>query len=562
MQIKTIFFTILALLYLTIESQAQTTKEGYYSSPVGFDVYLAGNVGEIRSSHFHCGLDIKASQGVGSPIYAAADGYISRVGVSPTGYGHVIYISHPNGETSVYGHLNNFRDDIAKWVTQRQKAAKSFKVDLYPQKNQFKVTGGDTIAYLGNTGSSGGPHLHFEIRNKDNSPVNLNYYKILHVKDDIAPTLYTVTLFEQDTVAGVTRYTPTDKLIATLQKDGSYTFDKPHLTTARPFYLTYEVIDRKNGFNNTMGLYSLVQNVNGKTNFAFYLPWVSYTTSQYVKTFIEYSLQSSSKYHVPRAYISKNNKLSHYNSVVNRGLINPPVKSDSLTIETTFEDDNKNTTRVSFTVKHTTEDKLAKPTDEELAHIKAVRWDRNFSYTDSTILVTLTSGTLFDDAPLKIYSDTQNNTFTIGESTTPIAKSILVSVKATTTDKQLLHRALLQNTKTKAVSQVTHQNGWLSGKISSLGKYTVVYDTIPPKVTYQGFKGNKLTFKVSDNLSGINKYDLRIDGQWVICHWDPKSTTMFHTVETTDNLEHEFTLTVEDYTGGVTQQSGKFKATK
>ena len=136
----------------------------YYRSPVGFTITLAGNVGEIRSDHFHTGMDIKALQGIGSPVYAVADGYVSRIGVSPTGYGNVLYVTHPNGETSVYGHLNGFAPQIARWVRARQYAKRSFRVDLYPERDQFPVKKGERIAFLGNSGSSGGPHLHFEIR--------------------------------------------------------------------------------------------------------------------------------------------------------------------------------------------------------------------------------------------------------------------------------------------------------------------------------------------------------------------------------------------------------------
>lgn len=561
MKIRHLILTIISLAVLSIQNLfGQNFGSEYYSSPVDFGIYLAGNVGEIRSSHFHSGLDIKASKGIGSPISTVADGYISRIGVSPTGYGRVIYITHTNGETSVYGHMRDFRADISKWVEAQQHARKSFKVDLYPSKDKFKVTKGDIIGYLGNSGSSGGPHLHLEIRNSANCPRNINHYNIYSIKDNIPPALYSVTLYEQDTVAGVQRFTAADQISATLQKDGTYTYSKSHLSASRPFYLVYEVIDRKNGYNNTMGIYSLKQSVDGAINFGFELPWVSYTTSSYVKTFIEWSKQS--KYHPLRAYVSENNKLAHYTDTLNRGIITPPTIGDSLVIATVLEDDNRNKTSVSFTVKRSTEDKVVKSSAEILAHTKGVKWDRAFSYTDSVIFVTIPEETLFDNAPLPFYQNAKNGHYVIGDRNIAISKSIALSVKAETTDKQLLHRALFQNTRTNTVAQATHNRGWLSGKISSFGEYRIVYDTVPPKVKYSGMVSGKLLFKASDNLSGIKKYDLRIDGDWVVCGWDPKTNSMYHNLKITDNKEHTFTLTVEDYCGGVTQESGKFKVAK
>lgn len=273
MRISKIFLTTLAILSLaSTKVQAQSTAQeyqAYYKSPVTFQIFLAGNIGEIRTTHFHSGIDIKASQGVGSPILATADGYISRIGVSTTGYGKVLYITHPNGETSVYGHLNGFNSKIAEWVKDRQYQKKGFYVDLYPTKNEFPVKQGETIAYLGNTGSSGGPHLHFEIRNKYNNPLNLVKLGMFNIKDDVPPTFGSVTMYTQDSVAGITRFTKQKTINAIKSGEGEYVLAEPVLHTSKPYYLVYDVIDYKNVSPNTMGIYAMTQMVDNLTNYSF-----------------------------------------------------------------------------------------------------------------------------------------------------------------------------------------------------------------------------------------------------------------------------------------------------
>ncbi|MCC8062075.1 MAG: M23 family metallopeptidase, partial [Rikenellaceae bacterium] len=203
------------------QSAGKTFGAEYYRSPVGFAITLAGNVGEIRSDHFHTGMDIKALQGVGSPVYATADGYVSRVGVSPTGYGNVLYVTHPNGETSVYGHLNAFAPQIARWVRAQQYAKQSFLVDLYPAKGQFPVAKGERIAFLGNTGSSGGPHLHFEIRDAQGRPRNLIAQKVFQVADRVPPVVSRILLYEVDSARGVPFRTLRQSVAVRMLPDGT-----------------------------------------------------------------------------------------------------------------------------------------------------------------------------------------------------------------------------------------------------------------------------------------------------------------------------------------------------
>ncbi|HEY0744347.1 MAG TPA: M23 family metallopeptidase [Chryseosolibacter sp.] len=171
--------------------------EEKYLYPIrpGLPGSLAGTMGELRTTHFHSGIDIRTDNIIGLPVLASKSGYISRVTVSPSGYGNVLYITHPNGHTTLYAHLDKFSGALAKHVLEEQYKRKTANVDLFFQPNEFKVTRGDTVALSGNSGSSGGPHLHFDIRDANNYALNpLMVEEFAEIVDNLPPTIEKIAL--------------------------------------------------------------------------------------------------------------------------------------------------------------------------------------------------------------------------------------------------------------------------------------------------------------------------------------------------------------------------------
>jgi murein DD-endopeptidase MepM/ murein hydrolase activator NlpD len=185
-----LYFRILLTSILILSTSSENPKDkSLFISPVNIPLLLSANFGELRIDHFHSGIDIKTQGATGKEVVAAASGHVYRISVSPGGFGNALYVRHPSGYTTVYGHLDRFSDEIAEFVRTSQYEKKSFAVTLYPTREKFPVKQGEIIAYSGNSGSSGGPHLHYEIRRSDNEkPVNPLLFEF-GTNDNIAPVI-------------------------------------------------------------------------------------------------------------------------------------------------------------------------------------------------------------------------------------------------------------------------------------------------------------------------------------------------------------------------------------
>lgn len=528
--------------YITIIAITATTSviaQQKYTSPVDFSITLTGNFGEIRNEHFHTGIDIKALKGEGSAITSIADGYVSRIGVSPWGYGNVLYITHLDGRVSVYGHLQKFVPAIEKWVLSQQISKQTFTVNLYPNADKFAVKQGEHIAYMGNSGSSGGAHLHFEIRESGTgNPINIISHGIYTVSDHVKPTLKSIKLFEIDTVNGIAVHT---------LKQSKSPNDTTPLKLRDRGYIAYEVIDYKDGKSNTMGTYSIEQEVNGVVNFGFKLDEINFNTSKYIKTFTAFKEDRESKIDVIRAYTSANNLLKCYNNVKNRGIVtasDTPIK-----VVTKITDDAGNKTSISFNIiKDSSRSQISIPENSQ-----PVRWNKQFTHIGEKIAATISSGTMYDDCYIKF--EEQNDIYIIGDRNTPIHKPIAITLAVPNNTKINKIGMVEVNEKghTSNWHDVKYQNGKISTKIKRLGNYKIANDTIKPTINTLSTVtkgGRDLKFRLSDNLSGIADYSLTVDGEWVLSSYDGKTATLTHQIKRAKTpVIHKVSVSVIDAAG-------------
>lgn len=567
---KKIFF-IAAGLCAALGAQAAERIYGaeYYRSPVGFAITLAGNVGEIRSDHFHTGIDIKALQGVGSPVYAAAEGYVSRVGVGPTGYGNVLYVTHPNGETSVYGHLDSFVPQIARWVRGQQYAKRSFRVDLYPAKGQFPVAKGERIASLGNSGSSGGPHLHFEIRDSQGRPRNLIAQHVFQVADRVAPVVSRILLYEVDSARGVTFRTLRRSVAVKTLPDGTAMPEDTVLKLGKRGYLAYEMIDYKDGRSNTLGVYGIEQRVDGEVNFSFEIDRLDFATTGYVNTFVDYpENHRARRTSVLRAWVSPHNKLAVYGPERRfaDGMILTPAEGVSKRVETVVTDDAGNRTTLKFRV-------VAGPkTVAEVPAGEPVTWWSGSKFDLPGATVAIPGGALYESMLIPASRDTVCGlpVVRVGTSDIPLQKAATVSVAAPGLAERLRGKALVvtigDNGKPGSVGGAWDAASQrVEAQVKRLGCFAVAVDTAAPVVTpvyASGARipaGKPLKWTVTDDLSGIVSYTLTVDGKWELLAWDPKSRSMEHApVRGTEAVKHNVVLTVGDAKGNVKTWKGTY----
>lgn len=575
---KKLLLTALAVLVsypCSLKAQSYGAMTDRYISPMKLPMTLSANFGELRPNHFHSGIDIKTGGVTGHNVYAVADGYISRVAVSPTGYGHVLYVTHPSlGTMSVYAHLDGFIPKIEKYVLDEQYRRRSFSVNLFPAYGLFKVSKGELIGYSGNTGSSGGPHLHFEIREgRTSSPVNIierGYYK---TTDDVPPAIVSVSLYRLDTISGVLIHNRVCEIPVIKDKNGNLKPERDTVEVNANGYLVIETNERKSGTNNIYGLYKLTVNRNEAPFFGFGVDKIEFSQTKYINALIAFDAKGGSRNDFVRTYIAPNNKLAIYTAKANNGIIYPTSIKGVEKIDITATDDSGNSSSVSFHIKRGTP--TAPVIDSTLLTAKKIDWKTGGVVTDSLFRLSVPEGALYESVLLHSYAgDTLkgcvSRSVTIGDDNVRLHKNATLSFDCSTIAPELRKRALVVRiTGGKAYSE----GGRLSGtriitQISRFGTFAMALDTEKPKVETTLDKTSaptedKVTYKITDDLSGVRWYRLEIDGVWVLLEADPKSSTYFCRLDKSpikkNGGEHKATLRVVDGVGNVTTKENVFK---
>lgn len=281
---------LFCLLPQLLQAQSIPVKDypqGYFRNPLNIPIVLAGNFGELRPNHFHSGMDIKTEQRENLPVHAAADGYVSRIGVSHTGFGNVLYITHPNGYTTVYAHLNAFFPALQQYVKKQQYQAESWASDLEIPAGMFPVKKGDFVAWSGNTGGSAGPHLHFEIRNtQTEKPLNPLLFGF-DIADTHAPDVSRIAVYDREKSI----YEQQPVTMAVKKAGGEYVTAQPVIrVNAKKVSLGLNAIDRMNT-GNIYGIYEVTLYQNNQPDIDFQLDNIGYDETRYLNAHIDYKIK-------------------------------------------------------------------------------------------------------------------------------------------------------------------------------------------------------------------------------------------------------------------------------
>jgi hypothetical protein len=511
-----------------------------YKFPLNKEMSMSANFGEIRGGHFHSGIDLRVGGAPGAEVYAAESGYVARIFVSPTGYGKALYIEHPDGRTSVYAHLDRFAGKIAEYVENYQYSRQRFTVNDYPASKLLSVKKGDVIGFAGNSGSSGGAHLHFEIRETARhapiNPVTTGYFK---PKDNIPPTIHKLALFTLDTINDITR----PRLLKSLElvKRGQYYEPVAGETVevCNPVFFAIEADDRQPENTSKHGINVMKAYLNGGRFFGYRIDGFDFSVTKFVNSLIAYDELISSKTVYIKTYVEEGNKLPLYEGVKNNGILSLPDTSPHEALIEVF-DDSGNKSSLRFKIRRSASVAVKHQTANSAQFITMLA-DDDFEYANEEFSFTLEPNSLYSDALFKIETgrrqDAYSNAISVGYKTVPLHKSAKLRIKPLSLPSRLRNHAFVGGLDDKEKKTVYHggqfdADGFLATSVSTFGTYFISVDTIAPKISVASKSDNysnrdKLAVSLSDDLSGISSYNCYIDGKWALFEYDPKTQSGF-----------------------------------
>ena len=412
---KYIPFTLLFLSFLGFGQEKY--PKNYFRSPLDIPLILSGTFGELRSNHFHSGIDIKTQGREGFNTYAVADGYVSRIKIAQFGFGKAIYITHPNGYTSVYAHLSKYADAIEKYVKEYQyNTKKSTTGNRYLKEDQFPVKKGDIIAYTGDTGGSSGPHLHFEIRNsKTENIVNPMLFEILP-DDDIPPVFQSLMIYALNSASRINENNLNVSL--PIKKTAKGVYKTNRFSSNGLIGIGVRVFDRLNNANNKNGIYSLEMLVNGKRVYYHDVETFSFSESKLINLLIDYKHFKTYKKRIHKTHKVTKNTLSIYKDLINDGNIRVENNSN-YQVKVIAKDFKGNKSVLEIPIKGISSNALFTKTKDTTAYKIIAKKFHKFTLDDFT--VAFPKNTFYEDCFLNLKKE--NGIVKIHQPTIPLDKS-------------------------------------------------------------------------------------------------------------------------------------------
>ncbi|KAB2814153.1 M23 family metallopeptidase [Phaeocystidibacter luteus] len=551
--------TVLTLIFSNL-IQAQY-PQNYFQSPLDIPLILSGTYGELRSNHFHAGIDIKTQGVEGLNVRAAASGEVVRIAVSPYGYGNALYVRHPNGYTTVYAHLQSFDADIQKWVEEKQYAQKSFYVNLFPPAGTFPVMQGDVIAKSGNSGGSGGPHLHFEIRDsRTEEPINPLLFGY-EIDDHRTPEVRGVYAYPLNAESHLNqRHARTELSLRTI-RNGEYAFRWTQ-RGAGQIGFAIDVIDRLDGAWNSNGPFKIEQFVNGSKTNEFRAERFAFAETRYLNAHIDYDLYDCCSKKINRMWILPSNALRMYSGTEQNGILTVEADS-SYDLQWKISDVAGNVTLLNGSIRYEAlADSSSTSSDLQIPHNSVFNIDWGSFYANLGIDVLYESADV--DTTIRSGLDfCYGSIYQIGRTGIPVHKHYRVGLSLADVPVKYHSKAVVVSLDDNLNSpdswdgdvQIHNSQPFIEARVRTMGNFTLMVDSVPPAVrVLSGIRsgqqlstGSVIKLKMTDDLSGIQSYDCYIDGQWHLMSYDAKYDLL--EVELSNRIpngEHEFKVIVTD----------------
>jgi murein DD-endopeptidase MepM/ murein hydrolase activator NlpD len=568
--IKKYFVAIVLLTasYFNVSAQIIQSRQypqRYFRYPLDLPPSTAGSFGELRANHFHSGLDFKTNNRTGYPVHAVFDGYVSRLRVQFGGFGNAIYITHPNGYTSVYGHIERYSDAMTRLIRAAQYQQQSFEVDIKLDPTQIPVCKDEVIALSGNAGASEGPHVHFELRDtQTEETINAQLFG-LTIPDRVPPNIYAIGVYHLDGYP-FSEKTPR-QFLAVSGASGHYHLTKPQVID----------IDGETGFGittndmnsvspNHNGVYSIELKVDGTTVYTFAVERFAFDQTHAINAYIDYPEFLKTRRWMQKCFILPGSKITLYPQSINRGIIS--FNDDAIHhIEYVVKDVAGNTSSLTLNVKSSSAQKL-----NPEKHFTGIMFHYNQvnEFSNDKVKVTLPVGNLYDDVDFT-YSTLPKRPgmfsaiHRIHNRFTPIHDAYDLWIKPDSSIGKLADKAVIVSS-TGICEVSTYQDGYVKAQVHTFGDFFIRIDTTPPSIAPLNIK-NGVSLKlakgifarIGDNLSGIKSYAGKIDGKWILMEWDYKTKVLGYTF-TSDVTpgKHQFDLAVTDNKNNVAHYTATF----